>query len=149
MKEDVYTAEHNTNDPQRAARSELNEDYKSLDQSPSRHENVGGRHDHTVGVETRTMPSHGERPLHIDVPTLPEAAEVALAALRYLPTPVIVLGSLKTILVANESMGRLLCLRDRTRVGARGSEETTTEILKGQTLSQIGLDMLSDGAPIW
>jgi hypothetical protein len=149
MNEDVHTAEHNTNDPQRRVRSDSNEDYKSLDQSLSRHDNVGGRHNHQVGLETRTMPSHGGRPLHIDVPTLPEAAEVALAALQYLPTPVIVLGALKTILVANESMGRLLCLRDRTRVGARGSEETTTEILKGQTLSQIGLDMLSDGAPIW
>ena len=68
------------------------------------------------------------------------AAEVALAALQYLPTPLIVLNSLKTIVLANEAMGRLLGLHDTDTVG---------DELKGQSLSQIGIDMISDGVPVW
>jgi hypothetical protein len=60
--------------------------------------------------------------------------------MQYLPTPNIVLSSLKTVLFVNESMGRFLGLP---------GERYTTSILKGKSLSQIGVDMVSDGVPVW
>ncbi|KAH0829440.1 ethylene receptor [Fonsecaea pedrosoi] len=72
------------------------------------------------------------------------ATEVALAALATLPTPILVLSSLKTVLLANSAVGRLL--------GAEQNDPDfdVTDFLKGQTLSQLGIDMVSDGGvPIW
>ena len=91
---------------------------------------------------------HSAESFHIDIPQTPAAAEVALAALQYLPTPLLVLSSLKTIVLANEAMGRLLGLGDATD-DDNTSNESTTDVLKGQTLSQIGVDMVSDGVPVW
>lgn len=88
--------------------------------------------------------------LRLDIPRLPMAPEIALASLLYLPTPLVVLSSLKTIVLANEAMGRLLGLR--TQPGSDqdlDAADSTTDLLKGQTLSQIGIDMLSDGVPVW
>lgn len=86
--------------------------------------------------------------MHLHIPQPPVAAETALAALHHLPTPLIVLSSLKTIVLANEAMGRLLGLRDADKL-SDGGQESITDVLKGQTLSQIGIDMVSDGVPIW
>jgi PAS domain-containing protein len=68
--------------------------------------------------------------------------EIAFAALQNLPMPLIVLSSLKTIVLANEAMGRLLGLR---RDSASSQQESVIDVLQGQTLSQIGIDMLQDG----
>ena len=89
--------------------------------------------------------------LHIQLPQMPVAAEIALAALTYLPTPIIVLSPLKTILLANEAMGRLLGLQagDHADTGPSPSAHSATDMLKGQTLSQIGVDMMQDGTPVW
>src|SRR5262245_61283213 len=76
--------------------------------------------------------------LHIDIPRLPMAAEIAFGALS---TPLLVLSSLKTILLANAAAARLLDIDD--------VEGSVTDALRGQTLSQIGIDMVSDGTPIW
>ncbi|KAK5941356.1 hypothetical protein PMZ80_006634 [Knufia obscura] len=84
--------------------------------------------------------------MHLDLPDTPEAAETAMAALQFLPTPLIVLTSLKTIMFANEAMGRLLGLYDgNTDI----SHDLIIQGLKGQSLSQIGIDMISDGVPVW
>lgn len=80
---------------------------------------------------------------HDELPHLPIAAEIALATLSTLPTPVLVLSSLKTIILANAALGRLL------GVDQDGTDTTATDILRGQTLSQIGIDMVSDGVPMW
>ena len=76
------------------------------------------------------------------------AAELALSALLFLPTPLLVLNSLKTIILANEAMGRPLGLKggydDQT-----GEDISITNTLKGQTLSQMGIDILVDGNPVW
>jgi len=79
---------------------------------------------------------------------MPAAAEVALSALHYLPTPLLVLSSLKTIVLANEAMGRLLGMREHAQ-NLHSEEETITDLLRGQTLSQVGVDMISDGVPVW
>lgn len=78
-------------------------------------------------------------------PANPAATETALAALQFLPTPLLVLSSLKTIVLANDAMGRLLGLHDNTAI----SHATITDSLKGQSLSQVGIDMISDGVPVW
>ncbi|RMZ79452.1 hypothetical protein DV738_g3402, partial [Chaetothyriales sp. CBS 135597] len=96
----------------------------------------------------RQKPSVSNPSLHIDIPPLPAAAEVALAVIQYLPTPVLVLSSLKTVVLANEAMGRLLGLRN-IAAETDGVYESVTDLLKGQTLSQIGIDMISDGARVW
>src|SRR6202000_1661886 len=59
-------------------------------------------------------PHHGEgtpaNGFRGDVPPIPMLVDVALAALANLPTPILVLSSLKTVLLANAAVGRLLGL---------------------------------------
>lgn len=98
--------------------------------------------------------NHAANQMHLNIPQAPLAAETALAALQHLPTPLIVLSSLKTIVLANEAMGRLLGLRDNQHSlnedeHDEQTDDSITDILSGQTLSQIGIDMISDGIPIW
>ncbi|KKY25144.1 putative histidine kinase hhk6p [Phaeomoniella chlamydospora] len=90
-------------------------------------------------------------PMHIPMPPSPLTAEIALAALLYLPTPILVLNSLKTVLLANEALGRLLGLKDGDSADIRSSTAgySVTDMLKGQSLSQIGVDMIQDGVPVW
>ncbi|ETI26524.1 hypothetical protein G647_03301 [Cladophialophora carrionii CBS 160.54] len=80
---------------------------------------------------------------HAHVSPLPVAAEVALAALVTLPTPILVLSSSKTVLLANAAVSRLLGIDEEDVDGG------ATDTLRGQTLSQLGIDMVSDGVPIW
>lgn len=110
--------------------------------TPSLHESTN--HD----FRQRPFLSPSSSAMHLHIPQPPVAAETALAALHHLPTPLIVLSSLKTIVLANEAMGRLLGLRDADKL-SDGGQESITDVLKGQTLSQIGIDMVSDGVPIW
>ncbi|KIW22732.1 uncharacterized protein PV07_10998 [Cladophialophora immunda] len=96
----------------------------------------------TAGRRNATAsPAHD---FFIDLPQLPMATEIALAALAALPTPILVLSSLKTVLLANSAVGRLL--------GADHDDPDlrVADFLKGQTLSQLGIDMVSDGGvPVW
>lgn len=79
----------------------------------------------------------------LDIPPPAMATEIALAALATLPTPLLVLSSLKTVIMANNAIGMLLGLEQHD------PQLTITDLLRNQTLSQIGIDMMSDGAPIW
>ena len=95
-------------------------------------------------------------PTSVDIPKVPSAAETALAALQYLPTPLLVLSSLKTVILANEAMGRFLGLEsyrdeegDEKSMDDQGEGVAAQDILYGRTLSQIGIDMLQGGQPIW
>lgn len=87
-------------------------------------------------------------------PKLHNAAEVAFAALQYLPTPLLVLSSLKLVLLANEAFGRLLGL-DTLQVSPTATDDEekeqilVSEMLRGQSLSQIGIDMVQDGQQVW
>ncbi|EXJ77867.1 hypothetical protein A1O3_09026 [Capronia epimyces CBS 606.96] len=82
-------------------------------------------------------------PLHSDLSRVSVATDIALAALSTLPTPLLVLSSRKTVLLANSAVGRLL------GAGQDDTDRTATDVLKGQALSQIGLDLVSDGQSIW
>lgn len=93
-------------------------------------------------------------PLFVNIPKMANVAEAAFAALQYLPTPLLVLSSLKTIILANEAVGRLLGLDnlDESQISAAddGHEDVSVvEMLRGQSLSQIGIDMIQDGQQIW
>ncbi|EOD49010.1 putative histidine kinase hhk6p protein [Neofusicoccum parvum UCRNP2] len=93
--------------------------------------------------------AHSE-PLSIMMPPTPTTTSMALAALQYLPVPLLVLSSLKTVVLANEAMGRLLDLdRSANDEKDRDSVQTVTDKLHGQTMSELGIDMLQDGSPIW
>jgi PAS domain S-box-containing protein len=73
--------------------------------------------------------------------------QLAFSALQYLPVPTLVLNSLKTVVLANEAVGRMLgVVQDDVD---EEDASTTLERLRGQTLSQIGIDMLQDGQPVW
>lgn len=81
-------------------------------------------------------------------------AEAALKALQYLPMPLLVLSSIKTMVLANEAMGRLLGLSpdgDSTEPYHHGDGGRTSgvDLLIGQSLSQIGVDMIQSGQRIW
>jgi PAS domain S-box-containing protein len=139
--------------PQTSLDEDNDQAYASLKKSLSRITNLQQGHDHDhPPVPAISQPTKSATELHIDIPQLPMAAELALAALQYLPTPLVVLSSLKTILLANEAMGRLLGLanEDEHDNGALPDNfRTITDVLKGQTLSQMGIDMMQDGIPIW
>ncbi|TLS29677.1 hypothetical protein PpBr36_00850 [Pyricularia pennisetigena] len=78
-------------------------------------------------------------PLTLSLPYV-TSADLAFAALHYLPLPVVVLNSLKTVVLANEAMGKLLGF-DADGPAAM----TVQERLKGRTISQVGIDLLQDG----
>jgi len=91
--------------------------------------------------------------LKISKPAPP--AEAALKALQYLPIPLLVLSSFKTIVLANEAMGRLLGLStdgdpaEPSHHHGDGEEMSGVDLLLGQSLSQIGVDMIQSGQRIW
>jgi hypothetical protein len=87
--------------------------------------------------------------LHLNIPRYPSQSELALSAMQYLPYPMAVLNSLKMLVMANEAMGRLLGLADEDGDSASDDGTTTTDRLRGQTLTQMGIDMLQDGRPVW
>lgn len=92
--------------------------------------------------------------MSIELSAPPTYAQTAFTAMQYLPVPVIVLGPLKTVIMANEAMGRLMCYEqtmDSSWASARGQEatRTATDKLHDQSLAQIGVDLVQNGIPIW
>jgi hypothetical protein len=87
--------------------------------------------------------------LHLSTPRYPSQSELALSAMQYLPYPMVVLNSLKMLVMANEAMGRLLGMAYDDGDSTSDDGTTTTDRLRGQTLTQMGIDMLQDGRPVW
>ncbi|KAK4942253.1 hypothetical protein LTR10_018010 [Elasticomyces elasticus] len=117
-------------------------------QANSRDDDVPGSSQNTLPQSFSGIPIekfHHDTRDNFDLGPLPgsDATDIALATLSTLPTPLLVLSSRKTVILANSAVGRLL------GIDQNGVNTTVTDILKGQTLSQIGIDMFSDGAPIW
>lgn len=78
-------------------------------------------------------------PLHR--PLAPSLSETALAALQFMPMPILVLSSFKTIILANDAMARLLNLpTDSLDDG---------DLLLGKSLTEIGVDIVENGLPVW
>ena len=81
------------------------------------------------------------------------AGETAFAILQYLPIPIIVLSSLKQVILVNEALKSLLATVDAKEDAAvsNGAFARTgrTETLLGQSLSQIGIQMVTEGDQAW
>ncbi|KAI4105869.1 MAG: hypothetical protein L6R37_002515 [Teloschistes peruensis] len=118
--------------------------------SPSKAQNEGSVKASEDGGRT---PVPGSPPLSVNIPKMPNMLDASLAALRYLPTPLLVLSSWKTVILANEAMGRLLGLdaTDQPQTSTKEGQEPlgVDSLLNGQSMSQIGIDMLQDGQRIW
>lgn len=88
-------------------------------------------------------------PLSIVIPPTPSTTTMAFSTLQYLPVPLLVLSSLKTVALANEALGRLLSLdRSALNIEKPDAMQTVTDKLRGQTMSELGIGMLQDGCPI-
>lgn len=89
-----------------------------------------------------------ESPFRLSMPML-SPGQLAFTALEFLPMPVIVLNNLKTVVLANDAMGRMLGLSGDDSHDSKQDVSSITDKLRGQTLSQVGVDMLQDGRPVW
>ncbi|KAF5627202.1 hypothetical protein F25303_10911 [Fusarium sp. NRRL 25303] len=104
---------------------------------------AGGRFLRDLGDASR---SPSQSPFRLAMPSI-SPGQLAFSAMQYLPVPTLVLNNLKTVVLANEAMGRMLGL-----ITEDSDEEDTLptiESLRGQTLSQVGVDILQDGQPVW
>ncbi|UKZ75934.1 hypothetical protein TrVFT333_003630 [Trichoderma virens FT-333] len=124
--------------PSKVTTAELN---SYVDQSPR--SMGGGRFLRDPGDGVR---SKSQSPFRLSMPSI-SPGQVAFSAMQYLPVPVIILNNLKTVVLANEAMGRMLGI-----ISDDLSDEdvsATMEKLRGQTLPQVGIDMIQDGRPVW
>lgn len=90
--------------------------------------------------------SQSGSPFRLDLPYI-SPGQLAFSAMQYLPVPVMVLNNFKTVVLANEAMARLL----GTVTDTTDAQDVSfiVDQLRGQTLPQIGIDMLQDGRPVW
>ena len=75
----------------------------------------------------------------------PTASMAALTALQYLPVPLLVLSSNKTVVVANEAMGRLLGIDFESTAY---HDFSISEVLQDKTMGELGIDILQNGSPL-
>ncbi|KAM0329161.1 hypothetical protein ACHAQA_004457 [Verticillium albo-atrum] len=88
--------------------------------------------------------SQTSSPFRLSMPYI-TPGQLAFSAMQYLPVPLLVLNNLKTVVLANEAMGRMLGVESEN-----GDDSFhALEKLRGQSLSQVGIDMLQDGRPVW
>ncbi|KAK0907083.1 hypothetical protein LTR91_006856 [Friedmanniomyces endolithicus] len=113
------------------------------------------------GGSVRDDTSPSRAPLSIRIPPSQAKTEMAFTALQYLPMPVLVLSSAKTVVLANEAMGKLFGIdigADGEATGNGGDELTrlqsrevrsATDVLYGITLAQLGIDLLQNGSAVF
>jgi PAS domain S-box-containing protein len=94
-----------------------------------------------------TSRSPSQSPFRLAMPAI-SPGQLAFSALQYLPVPTIVLNNLKTVVMANDAVGRMLGIVSQDP-DAGGDDVDTIDVLRGQSLSQVGIDMLQDGRPVW
>lgn len=95
------------------------------------------------------------------MPPSQSAMDMAFTALQYLPTPLLVLSSNKTIVLANEAAGRLFgitangsihpddALDANDLAHASSGPRSATDILYGLSVRSLGVDLLQNGSPVW
>lgn len=101
------------------------------------------RHILSVGNGSPPPPSPNSirsNPMSLMLPAVPTEMETAFTAMQYLPIPVLVLNSLKTVVLANESFGRLVA---ESKKASTSDSRALSEAVTGQTLSQIGTYAMS------
>ncbi|KAI7408692.1 hypothetical protein KC336_g13021 [Hortaea werneckii] len=106
-------------------------------------------------------PGRQRHAMSIRIPPPQHKADMAFTALQYLPMPVLVLSSRKTVVLANEAMGRLFGVDPAAQLDGSGldSEDLSkvdsqdlrspTDVLYGTTLAQLGVDLLLNGNPVF
>ena len=87
----------------------------------------------------------GDDDLSIELPSTPTPTVAALTALQYLPIPLLVLSAQKTVVLANEAMGRLLGIEWES-TATQGLSVTDT--LCGKGIAELGVDILQNGSPL-
>ncbi|KAL9049471.1 MAG: hypothetical protein Q9162_007209 [Coniocarpon cinnabarinum] len=119
------------------------------DGAPSKDSNSAALAHLTLNQDGTRTPRSNRSSLMLDF-SASSAAQTAFTALQYMPVPVVVLGPLKTVVLANEAMTRLLCM---TSTHGQDEEDCScaegVSKLRGQTLSQIGVDLLQNEVPVW
>ncbi|KAK6416627.1 hypothetical protein LTR81_009850 [Elasticomyces elasticus] len=115
----------------------------------------------TEGGSLRDDMSPSHVPLSIRIPPSQISSELAFTALQYLPMPVLVLSSQKTIVLANEAVGRLFGIEanaaptetedDGNELSRLESSEvrSATDVLYGTTLAELGIDLLQNGSAVF
>ena len=88
--------------------------------------------------------SRSASPFRLAMPST-TPGQLAFSALQFLPVPVLVLDNLKTVVLANEALGQLLGLYP----GGADAMVPVMDTLRGQSLSQVGIDLIQDGGPVW
>ncbi|KAG5999906.1 hypothetical protein E4U54_001617 [Claviceps lovelessii] len=99
-----------------------------------------------AAIATDGLRSQSQSPLRLPIPSM-TPGQLALSAMKYLPVPVLVLNNLKTVVLANEAMGRMTGLISETT--SHEASAAAVDQLRGKSLSQVGIDMLQDGRPVW
>ncbi|KAK4948498.1 hypothetical protein LTR28_007440, partial [Elasticomyces elasticus] len=99
--------------------------------------------------------------LTITIPPRQTQADLAFAAMQYLPVPVLLLSAdTKRVVLANEAMGRLLGIDHEPNQtapehdGDSDSEELnnyldTNDLLQGLPIGALGIDMTQNGNVVW
>ncbi|KAK4550066.1 hypothetical protein LTR36_003033 [Oleoguttula mirabilis] len=111
-------------------------------------------------VRGASTPGRRQASLSIRLPPPQAKADIAFSALQYLPMPVLVLSSEKTVVMANEAMGRLFGVDVTVESDAPESDDllarldsrnvkSASDILYGTTLAQLGVDLLCNGSAIF
>ncbi|KAK4498803.1 hypothetical protein PRZ48_009313 [Zasmidium cellare] len=121
-----------------------------------------GSDDDDDEADTTASPySRRRASLSIRIPPSRATADIAFTALQYLPMPVLVLSSEKTVVMANEALGRLLGIEpgyeqdeDDSNMGplerlTSREGKSFTDILYGTTLAQLGFDLLQNGSAVF
>ncbi|KJZ77489.1 hypothetical protein HIM_03213 [Hirsutella minnesotensis 3608] len=99
-----------------------------------------------LGLPLSRSRSQSQSPFRLSMPSI-SPGQLAFSAMQYLPVPTLVLNNLKTVVLANEAMGKMMGI-----VGDDVDQDDammTLERMRGQTLSQVGIDMLQEGRPVW
>ncbi|CAI6331611.1 unnamed protein product [Periconia digitata] len=89
--------------------------------------------------------SNGCEDMSIAMPSTPSPTTAALTALQYLPIPMLVLSDQKTVVLANEAMGRLLGIEFECTAT---DGITVSDALEGKGMADLGVDILQNGSPL-
>jgi PAS domain S-box-containing protein len=92
--------------------------------------------------------SDSASPFRLPMPFL-SPGQLALSTLQFLPVPILVVNNLKTVVLANDAFGRLVGPSGDGPTDRPGNASSALDKLRGQSLSQVGIDLLQDGRPVW
>ncbi|KAK0734425.1 hsp90-like protein [Lasiosphaeria miniovina] len=91
--------------------------------------------------------SQSTSPFRLTMPDI-TPGQLAFSAMQFLPVPVLVLDGWKTVVLANAAMGRLLGMAPDGEQEMDGMVSVMDQ-LRGQSLSQVGIDLVQDKVPVW